>query len=50
MKVWELRQRLDEVGDDVEVGVETDDGEYEVADLRIPPSGPVLIQLGELKE
>lgn len=51
LKVWELRQQLDDLGDDVEVSVLTDDGEYEIAEVKpIPAAGTATIVLGELQE
>jgi hypothetical protein len=51
LKVWELRQQLDDLGDDVEVTVLTDDGEYEIAEVKpIPAAGTATIVLGDLQE
>jgi hypothetical protein len=51
VKVFELRAALDELGDDVEVTCETDDGTYEIAEIRPQPaSGTATIVLGELQE
>lgn len=51
MKVWELRNQLDNLGDDVEITVETDDGTFEIAEVRPQPaSGTATIVLGELQE
>jgi len=51
VKVWELRNQLDELGDDVEITIETDDGTYEIAEVKPQPaSGTAVIVLGELQE
>lgn len=51
MKVWELRNQLDDLGDDVEVTVQTDDGEYEIVEVKpLPASGTATIVLGDLQE
>lgn len=51
MKVWEIRNQLDELGDDIEVTVLTDDGEYEIVEVKpLPASGGATIILGELQE
>ena len=51
MKVWELRNQLDDLGDDVEITVLTDDGEYEIAEVKpIPAAGTATIMLGDLHE
>jgi len=51
VKVWELRNLLDDLGDDVEVTVQTDDGEYEVAGVKpLPASSSATIILGDLQE
>lgn len=51
MKVWELRNQLDDLGDDVELTIETDDGTYEIAEVRPQPaSGTAVIVLGDMQE